>query len=419
MDAVQSHDSSTSSHAAYANDSEFALDRYSGTIFKSLRRIDQRKWAHAYLKGLLVTPGKKSVRRLAAAISRDPSVVQSLRQFVSLSPWDFDEVMTELTYWVAQRHPTPVWSIGRAVLPKRGDRSVGVHRYFDLSSGRTLNCQLGLGAFLCVGNAQVPVDWCLHLPASWTRESERRAETRIPDSEQYQPLWAQALRLVERLSARMDSPSSVVLVDMSDEPDVGWLLHGLARRRRDFVVAVPPHLAVLPAGEKTPAPVGARNLVLAQSRETAVVGLPDGQQRSTPFRTSLVHLPGSSQGRSPGPVYRLYTEVGPGRPRPLWLTSLSHQAVAEVGSIAALQSGTAYAIGSMQRDFGLLDFEGRSFPGWYHHMALVSAAYAFQRLHGLGSVVASRRRDSQCPCHTVHDRCPARGRSRKRPDTSA
>ncbi|MFJ9120293.1 IS701 family transposase [Streptomyces sp. NPDC102394] len=395
------------------------MDRYSGTIFKSLRRIDQRKWAHAYLKGLLVTPGKKSVRRLAAAISRDPSVAQSLRQFVSLSPWDFDEVMTELTHWVAQQRPQPVWSIGRAVLPKRGDRSVGVHRYFDLSSGRTLNCQLGLGAFLCVGDAQVPVDWCLHLPATWTGDCGRRMETRIPDSEQYQPLWAQALRLVERLSARTDSASSVVLVDMSDEPDVGWLLHGLARRRRDFVVAVPPHLAVVPAGEKAPAPVGARTLVHGQSQERAVIGLPDGQQRSTPFQTSLVHVPGSSQGRSPGPVYRLYAEVGSDHPRPLWLTSLAHQPVAEVGSIAALQNGTRYAIRSMQRDFGLLDFEGRSFPGWYHHMALVSAAYAFQRLHGPNSLVASRRRDIQPPRHTAHERRPGRGRTGKSPHTSA
>ncbi|MEU9394183.1 transposase [Streptomyces sp. NPDC048324] len=393
MDAVQSDDSSTSSRSAYANDSELALDRYSGTIFKSLRRIDQRKWAHAYLKGLLVTPGKKSVRRLAAAISRDPSVVPSLRQFVSLSPWDFDEVMTELTRWVARHGPTPVWSIGRAVLPKRGDRSVGVHRYFDPASGRTLNCQLGLGAFLCVGDTQVPVDWCLHLPESWTGSSERRAETRIPHSEQYQPLWAQALRLVERLSARTDSASSVVLVDMSDEPDVRWLLHGLAKRRHDFVVAVPPHLAVLPAGEKTPAPVGARTLLQAQSQETAVIGLPHGHQRSTLFQTSLVRLSGNSLGHSPGPVFRLYTEVSPDRPRPVWLTSLAHQAIAEVGSITALQHGTAYAIGSMQRDFGLLDFEGRSFPGWYHHMALVSAAYAFQRLHGFNSVVPSRRQD--------------------------
>jgi SRSO17 transposase len=387
MNTAQPDTFPTSRDAPYARDFELTLDRYSRTIFKSLRRVDQRKWAYAYLKGLLVTSGKKSVRRLATTISRDPSVVQSLRQFVSLSPWDFDEVMAELTHLVTDRRPDAVWSIGRAVLPKRGERSVGVHRYFDLSSGRTLNCQLGLGSFLCVGTAQIPVDWCLHLSPGWTQDPERRREARIPDSEQYRSLWAHTLRLVDRLSARTDSASSVVLADMSDEPDVGRLLHGLTKRRRDFVVAVPPHLAVLPTGESAPAPLSARTSVLTQSPEAAVVQLPDGRQQFAQLHTSLVHLPDGSQGRSPGPAYRLLTEVGPHRaPGPLWLTSLTHHTPAEVGSIAALQSGTTAVIASMEQDFGLLDFEGRSFPGWYHHMALVSAAYVFRRLHGLTPV---------------------------------
>lgn len=387
MNATQADTSSASREATYSVGSELLLDHFSRTIFRSLRRTDQRKCAHAYLKGLLVTSGKKSLRRLATAISCDPSVVQSLRQFVSLSPWDFDEVMEELTHWVAHRRPEPVWSIGRAVLPKRGDRSVGVHRYFDLSSGRTRNCQLGLGSFLCVDTAQIPVDWCLHLPTAWTQDSERRRDTRIPDFERYRPLWAHTLRLVDRLSARTGSTSSVVLVDMSDESDVGCLLHGLAKRRRDFVVAVPPHLAVLPAGEGSPAPVSARTLVFMQSPETAVVPLPDGRQRTAHFQTSLVRLPGGFHGRSPGPPYRLLTEMGPARtPGPLWLTSLAHHTLAEVGSIAALHTGTNDAIDSMERNFGLLDFEGRSFPGWYHHMALVSAAYTYRRLHGLTAV---------------------------------
>nr|WP_281291663.1 transposase [Streptomyces botrytidirepellens] len=362
------------------------MDRFSRTIFRSLRRADQRKWAHAYLNGLLVTPGKKSVRRLAAAISSDPSVVQSLRQFVSLSPWDFDSVMEELTCWVADHRTEAVWPLGRVILPKRGDRSVGVHRYFDLSSGRTLNCQLGLGSFLCVGTARVPVDWCLHLPPYWIEDRDRRRDARIPDSEEYRPLWAHALRLVDRLSARTGSSSAVVLVDMSDEPDVGHLLNGLTKRRRDFVIAVPPHLAVLPIGDGTvgaSAPVSAKARVSSQSPESTVVTLPDGPQRIARLQTSLIHLPGGWQGRSPGPPYRLFTEVdGDHAPGPMWLTSLAHSSLAEVASIAALNTETQAVIGSMERDFGMLDFEGRSFPGWYHHMALVSAAYAYRRLSG-------------------------------------
>lgn len=394
MNTLQPDTSPASRGVTYSKDSELLLDHYSRTIFRSLRRIDQRKCALSYLKGLLVTPGKKSVRRLATAVSCDPSAVQSLRQFVSLSPWDFDEVMEELTQWVADLQPDPVWSIGRAVLPKRGHRSVGVHRYFDLNSGRTRNCQLGLGSFLSVGTAQVPVDWRLHLPASWTQDPQRRKDARVPDAEKYRPLWAQTLRLVDRLSARTGSTSPVVLVDMSDEPDVGNLLHGLAKRRRDFVVAVPPRLAVLPAGETTSSATSARGLIAAQGAEMALISPTGGQRRIAHLQTSLVRLPGGSQRRGPGTPYRLFTEAGRARAsHPLWLTSLTHHSLTEVASIAALQAGTAEAIGAMEQHFGLLDFEGRSFHGWYHHMALVSAAYTYWRLHVLPPVPI--RRDAQ------------------------
>ncbi|WP_239696286.1 transposase [Streptomyces sp. Ncost-T6T-1] len=373
-----------------------SLADFSATIFSSLRRADQRRWAHTYLHGLLITPGKKSVRRLAANTSCDPSVAQALRQFVSLSPWDFDAVMNELTHWVESHGSPPVWNIGRAVLPKRGDRSVGVDRHFSLDTGRTVNCQLGMGAFLSVGAVQFPVDWSLYLSPSWVEDPGRRNDARIPDSEQYRPLWALALRLVDRLTARTPSPYRVVVADMSDEPDVRHLLGGLAKRRRDFVVAVPPHLPVLPVGNlaATPPPISARARLSAQNTETAVVTPPAGRQRVARFQTSLVHAPGLSQGHPLGPPYRLFSEVrGPSVTGPLWITSLAHQGLPEVASIAAAHSGTADAVASLERDFGLLDFEGRSFPGWHHHMALVSAAYAYRHLK---ASVAASRADERC-----------------------
>lgn len=383
METAPPHSSSLPRHATDTASSDSTLEHFSRTIFKSLRRIDQRKCAHAYLSGLLATPGKKTVRRIAAGISRDPSVVQSLRQFVSLSPWNFDDVAEEITRWVAGRRPEAVWSIGRTVLPKRGDKSVGVHRRFDLHSGRTLNCQLGLGSFLHVGTVQIPVDWSLYLPRAWTQDPERRHDARIPDSEQYLPTWAHALRLVDRLSARVDSPSAVVLADMSNDPDVGYLVRGLAMRRRDLVVAVPPQLAVVPVGEASPGPVSARSLLRGQGPEGDTLAPPDGPQRASGPPSVLVHLPGSSPGHSPGPPYRLFASGGDtGTTGRLWLTSLVHHSPGTVAATAALTGGTSAVLDALRQDFGLLDFAGRSFPGWYHHMALISAAYAFRGLHG-------------------------------------
>ncbi|MEV0504746.1 transposase [Streptomyces spectabilis] len=357
---------------------------FTDQVFQNLRRADQRRWAGAYLAGLLITPGKKSVRRLAGAVSSSPTAVQSLRQFVSLSPWDWDPVMHELTQWAERHGPAATWAIGRAVLPKRGDRSVGVHRYFDPSTGRTLNCQLGLGAFLCIGGLQVPVDWRLLLPAPWTEDPQLRRRARIPDEVSHRPLWAQALDLVDTLEARTEPTAAPVVADMSDDPDAGLFLRGLSQRARDFVVAVPQHQKVLPVGERTPNgpdPVSARAHVSQGNTETVLVTAADGRQQELRVQSILVRLPGARAGATPEYPYRLFTEVLPdGSQGVMWLTSLTHRRLDNVASLATRRHGTTAAVAGMERHFGLLDFEGRSFPGWYHHMTLVSAAYTYQRL---------------------------------------
>ncbi|WKX72586.1 transposase [Streptomyces sp. XD-27] len=361
------------------------LNDFTERLFGNLRRADQRRWAQAYLAALLITPGKKSVRRLADAVSASPTAMQSLRQFVSLSPWDWEPVMRELTRWTEGQGPASAWTLGRAVMPKRGQRSVGVHRCFDPSSGRTLNCQRGLGAFLCIGAVQVPVDWRLFLPAPWTEDVQLRKRARIPDTVEYRPLWAHALDLVDTLTARTASTGAPVVADMSDDPDVGLLLRGLSQRGRDFVVAVPQHLKVLPAGERAsnvPGPISAKDHASSgSSPETVLISTPDGQQQSRRVHSALVHLPGVRTGPAAEYPYRLFTEVLPdNRTGAMWITSLTHRSLDNVASLAALRTCTGTAVTAMESDFGLLDFEGRSFPGWYHHMTLVSAAYTYQRL---------------------------------------
>ena len=50
--------------------------------------------------------------------------------------------------------------------------------------------------------------------------------------------------------------------------------------------------------------------------------------------------------------------------------------MAPVRSRAAVRATVA----ALRERFGVLDFEGRSFPGWHHHMTMASAAYAFRHL---------------------------------------
>lgn len=229
-----------------------ALDAFVAEIFERLPRADQRKWAHIYTRGLLVTPGRKTVRRLAASVSDSTTAAQALHQFVNASPWDWAPVRAHLADWVVRRSRPRALVLGPAVLPKRGDRSCGVHRRFVPQDGRTVNCQVGVGAFLVTDDATVPVDWRLLLPGAWSEDPEVRRRARVPETAggAQDSAEAQALDLVDEVGRGLPDPDPhgvPVVADLVGFADAGALVSGLvARRRRRFVVAVPGDLVVLP-----------------------------------------------------------------------------------------------------------------------------------------------------------------------------
>lgn len=370
---------------ASANDSD-RLSAFASTLFGHLPRADQRRWAQGYLQGLLTTPGKKSVRRLAEAISDSPTASQSLQQFINASPWDWEPARRELTR-IVEEHTTPrAWSVATAVLPKRGEHSCGVHRRFVPEVGRTINCQLGVGVFLASDDLHLPVDWHLMLPEQWNTDQRLRERTKIPDSARQRPLSAHALDLVATLTARTSRAPVPVVADMSDHTDAVPLIDGLSKQGRELVVAVPLGLRVLPGRPPgAPMPPGPQTPLTAQQflyrhstrhPHIATVATPDKGQRRVRILSGLIRLPGS------GRVYRMFTEWRPTLQRPahIWVTNLLDRRLDQLAALAQLHSRTDATMSYLQQNCGLLDFEGRSFPGWHHHMTLVSAAHVFSRL---------------------------------------
>ncbi|GCD37005.1 putative ISXo8 transposase [Streptomyces chrestomyceticus JCM 4735] len=383
-----------------------SFDAFADDLFGHLPRTDQRRWAHAYLLALLTTEGKKSVRRLAAAVSDSPTASQSLHQFLNASPWDWNPVRRELVRRAEQPAAPRAWILAPAVLPKRGGHSVGVHRRFDSAAGRTVSCQLAMGMFLpvgeaataaavsvsaasgalgpgasgaaasgasgaagdsgasaagdCGGSAAVSVDWRLFLPPQWAEDPELLRRNRIPASETNhpRPMWVHALDLVEAQAARSTCAPAPVVADLSEYSDSVRLIEALARQGRDFVIAVPSATALAtPATPGMPGDPGARPRLL--------------QSAPTPVR-----LPGSHH------TYRAFTEPGPAgvRPSRIWLTNMAHRRLGQLLGLARLHQLPTATLRTLATDFGLHDFEGRSFPGWHHHMTLTSAAHAYRAL---------------------------------------
>lgn len=347
-------------------------------LFGHLHRSDQQRWGQVYLQGLLRTHGKKTVRRMAAVVTGSEAASTSLHQFVNASPWEWAPARGELARWAARSLPVRAWTLAPAVLPKRGDRSPGVHQRFLPESGRTVNCQLGMGLFLDVGRAHVPVDWQLFLPPRFTHDETVRDRAKIPATTRTQPLWDHALSLVREMTSWSHGNTAPVVADLTSLCDVDPLARRLQGSGHPFVLAVPGQTALggpeVPPGEKESArglllrrgvrhPAGAGRHVV--SHETTVRGLrPDGER---------THGPG-----------RLMAEwdAGSGRPGRIWLTNITDRNPAELLELARSPRGASAAVHRMGEDFGLLDFEGRSFPGWHRHMTLVSAAYACDTLGG-------------------------------------
>lgn len=375
--------------------SAMSVSDFADRLFGHLPRADQRRWAEAYLKGLLTTPGKKSVRRLAAAVSSSPTASHSLQQFLNASPWDWMPARRELARLSGQGARTRAWVLTTAVLPKRGEHSAGVHRTFVPAAGRIVNCQRGMGAFAATDCGIVPVDWRLVLPESWTDNAQRRRRARIPVSVRHQPLPAYALQLVDTLRADGTAPPPPVVADMSTESDVDLLLRGLVQRGQDFAVAVPATLRVIPAGHahsRSPGtPVTGPLLGVQQLLRQCALRRPHmstltshgGHLRHVRAVSGMVRLAADRPSPEHGSVaLKIFTECRPRghRPAPVWITNMVNERIDDLLALAQLHGGSAAVVQDMQENHGLLDFEGRSFPGWHHHMTLVSAAYAYRRL---------------------------------------
>ncbi|MCX4761528.1 transposase [Streptomyces sp. NBC_01275] len=371
------------------------LAAFAEALFAHLSRADQRRWARLYLQGLLVAPGRKSVRHLAAAVCASPTAPQSLHQFLNASPWDWAPARRELLGWTERRTAVRALTIGTAILPKRGEHSCGVHRRFVPEAGRTVNCQVGLGLFVSSEDGDVPVDWRLLLPRQWDEDERLRERARIPSEVRHQPLWSQALSLIEAAAPR--GSRLPVVAELGDSPDAGPLAIVLGRRGHDFVVAAPPSLRVLPAdadagssgaaGRASLASHGAMSALALLHRRGGRVPLPvraTGPSRAA--RSALARLPGTRH------VFRLFTEVHPaeGQSPRVWISNLVDRPTDQLIDLARRSHGTRLALDRLERDYGMLDFEGRSYPGWHHHMTLVSAAHAYGLLAGSHERVRER-----------------------------
>ncbi|WP_189997680.1 IS701 family transposase [Streptomyces rubradiris] len=364
------------------------VSAFASEIFSPMPRMDQRRWAEVYLRGLLMVDGKKSVRRIAESLPIFQAK-QSLQQFINQSPWDWEPVRALLARHAEASRRPQAWSVERVVIPKRGERSVGVQKRFVPELGRTVNSQLGLGVVLTSDTMSVPVDWRIALHGKWREEAAFRRSAYIPENVYGKPEWAEITDMLEEMGTRWHLSPAPVIGNLRHLPDAARLVNWLTARGIDYAVEVDASFpvtkgdaAAYPARPVTNArdvlrdatgsvaQRGAGALSLTRARRGRLIS----QYVRVPTAARLVKSP-------PQQPVRLIGEITAAQePTRFWLTNVTGGLLEEVMPLVSLSARSRAGMQRLETHFGLRDFEGRSFRGWHHHMTMVSTAAAYSAL---------------------------------------
>lgn len=332
-------------------------------VFSTFLRSDQRRWGEVYVQGLVSVPGRKSIRRISDHVVGRP-VDQCLQQFVNQSPWDWAPVRQRLAQLLVEAIRPKAWVLEEVVFPKNGANSVGVARQFVHSAGRLVNCQVGLALVLVGEHGGCPVNWRLLLPRSWDEDPDRRGRTRLPHHERSKPRWRHLLEAIDEMVIDWGLPPAPIVLDARATPRVDPLLAGLAERGLPYLVRVTPGtLSSIGPG------IAARPLLEpVRPRLHAVAGRPYEGNR---------------------------WQTGPGA-RPIWLAD-GRSRLPDLAGLVGLRNRAAAELTRASAESGLQHFEGRSFPGWHHHVTLVSVAHGYRLLRGLeGDVLDGKGSEELC-----------------------
>ena len=394
------------------------LEAFAGEVLaEAMNRPVQVCNGGLYLRGLLEDGARKSLEPLVARLGEDADY-QSMQQFLADSPWDPASVVKAVAERVAPVIGVEAWVLDDTGFPKDGKDSPGVKRQYSGTLGKTGNCQIGVSVHAVGARGTVPLGWVLYLPEGWCEDVERRRKAKIPSEVEFKTKPELGVELVER-AARWDVPGAPVLGDHAYGENT-WLRDRLDEAGCEYVLAVGPKAKVFeqgttfavpakkPGASRAPRrprpdrqPVSIGELVARLGAESAQTVTfrdgPDGEPVTSRFIIARVHA-GHAWRESEGWIgWREGSEVPPReewliaewpddheQPIDYWISNLPADTEPErLARLARMRWKMELDYKQLKGELGLDHYEGRSWLGWYHHTALVTAAHGFLTLERL------------------------------------
>jgi SRSO17 transposase len=373
-----------------------ALDAWLQELLAGMGRRERREALDQYTRGLLQGEGRKSVvpmaqRQVAAAGGPEARVEaqrQRLSECVSGAHWSHAALMQRAAARVLQAlAPGALQAqvVDDTGLKKSGSASVGVARQWCGGVGKVERCQVLVSVSAVGEGLSVPLAMQLYLPHDWAGDAARRHKTHVPQDVDFLPKWALALRLLGACEAA-GLGAQPVLADAAYGDVLGFRA-GLQDMGRPYALHI-----------KSTHVVWAEGLACCEERPQSVLdvarGLPAsawhsvtwregsrGPQASRFARLRVVVAPDWHRGVVP-PLgsEELLIEWPEGEEAPVryvlaW--SLEALGLEALVALVKLRWRIEQDYAQLKGELGLSHFEGRTWPGLHHHVALCTLAYDF------------------------------------------
>jgi SRSO17 transposase len=371
-------------------DGERRLERYLDQIGERLGDKRRRASFAMYTMGLLSELERKSMERIAARATAEPehagAAHQRLQHFISNTSWDDHKVrLAAARYAIAaleEREPVVAWVIDDTGFLKQGTESVGVQRQYTGSAGKTANCQVAVSLSVTTRTQHLPIDFALFLPELWAEDAERRHKTRIPADTVFKTKHDIALGMIEQ--AALDKiPGTIVLADS---------FYGHCRPFRESVSLLGFDYGMAIYASDTMWSLDRRGHCVGDPRTAKEVARDLGRKAfrrctwrqgtsrklSSRFALRRVKVP-CDEGLEPTAEWLLIEwPLGEHDPTGYFLTTLPRKmSKKQIVRLIKERYRTEQAYEELKGELGLDHFEGRSFPGWHHHVSAALCAYAF------------------------------------------
>src|SRR4051812_49015429 len=157
-----------------------ALDELMGRLAPRFGRVEPRRRALAYLRGLLAPVKRKNGWQLAEAAG--DATPDGMQDFLGRMRWDADAVQDDLRAYVVEQlgDPGAVLVLDETGFVKKGEKSAGVQRQYSGTAGRVENCQVGVFLGYASRHGRALIDRALYLPEGWAGDAGRRAGAGVP-----------------------------------------------------------------------------------------------------------------------------------------------------------------------------------------------------------------------------------------------